>query len=211
MIKDLMTPKEALITLSEEASAVEALAVLEDQGLRCAPILDSSQTIYRGTLYAHHVYKYGYHHPEADLNQMGVTRFMKNVTKVIHLKDSLLDLLFALKDLPYIAVLDHDQAFLGVVKHETLLNYLYQSWSMPHVGYALMVDAQMDKGNLTRITRIINRYSKILSVITIERNTYNDRPATLFHLPKDLDILSFQTLIKELERRKYQIRFWEYN
>ena len=211
MIKDLITPKEDLITLSEAASAVEALTILEGEGLRCAPIVDSSQTIYRGTLYAHHIYKYFYHHPEADLNQMGVTRFMKNVTKIVHLNDSLSDLLFSLKDLPYIAVLDQDQAFLGVVKHQTLMDYLYQAWSLPHVGYTLIVDSQTDKGQVSRVTRLIGRYSKILSVITLAASDYQEYPAILYHLPKNLDILTFQALIKDLEKRRYRVYFWEYD
>lgn len=210
MIDELMAPKDTIISIPQTMNCFEAIQILEENSLRSAPVLDASKTIYRGNIYRYHIYQYHFHHPEEDLKQILVTRFLKNTTKVVRITDTILDLFFAIKDLPYVAVLNTDNAFMGIIRHQTLLSFFNQSWSMNEAGYLIMIESLGKKGDLMQLCRLINRYTDIVSCMTLDRNVYHNRSTVLYQLPKDLNILTFQTLIKYLEKKHYNVRYWQF-
>lgn len=209
MIEALMIPKDVMTVFPETLSCYDALKILEVEGLRCAPVLDGSKTIFRGNIYRYHIYHHKFHHPDCDLTQISVTRFLKNTTKVVRNTDSLYELFFSISDLPYIAVLNLSNSFLGVVRHKTMQDFFKQSWAINEAGYALRVEAIGKHGQLSKVTRLVNRRSDITSAMTIDRGDYYNRSAILYLLPKDLNMLTFQTLLKDLERRKYSVEYWQ--
>lgn len=209
MIESLMVPKHQLITFSESCNCQQALNLLEKESLRCAPVLDQSQTLYRGNIYRYHIYQYMYHHPHADLEKMQVTHFLKNTSKIVKVNQSLLELFFNIKDLPFIAVLSPDNSFLGVVPHNHLINYFHQAWILEEAGIILCVETLGKKGDLAKISRIINRHCGFLSAMTLNRNEYISHSAILYQLPKDINILNFQSLLRALTRRKFPFNYWQ--
>ncbi|MCR8969550.1 cyclic di-AMP binding protein CbpA [Facklamia sp. 7083-14-GEN3] len=208
MIEDLMTPKKAILTLPETCTCLEAVELLEKNNLRCAPVVDDSQSIFRGNIYRFHIYQYKFHNPDADLSSLPVTRFLKNTTKIIRIHHSILELFFAIKDLPYVAVLSKEHTFLGIVEHTNFLSFLNQAWDMPVVGYILKVEALGQKGNLTKIARLVNRYCDISSSMTIDKTNFNNHSYILFQIHQDTSRLTFQNLVQDLQKRKYSVEFW---
>lgn len=204
MIELLMMDKSQLVCISETMSAFEALTLLEAQHLRCAPVLDATQTLYRGNVYRYHIYQHHFHHPEADLTQVPVTYFLKNTTRVAYLNQSLYQLIFAMTDLPYVAILDKKRAFKGIVKHGTLLNFLSQAWTMEKAGHVLHVATLGSTGELARISKIINKYSDISASMTLEATQYDNRAGILFVLNQQLDSLQLQRLLQELDKKQYK-------
>ncbi len=209
MIEALMVPKDVMTVFPRTLSCYEALSILEAEGLRCAPVLDRSKTIYRGNIYRYHIYRHQFHHPECDLTQIPVTHFLKNTTKIVRNTDSLYELFFSMSDLPYIAVLNLSNSFLGVVQHRTMLDFFNQSWSLNEAGYVLKVEAIGKHGQLSKVTRLINRRSDITSCMTIDKGEYYNRSSILYLLPKELNLFTLNTLVKDLERRKYTTEYWQ--
>lgn len=91
------------------------------------PILDSSGNIFRGNIYKMHIYR---HKANGGDMTLPVTHLLKNATKFIYLDTSFFKVFFTIKELPYIAVLDSENHFYGILTHSTLLNMLSQSWSV---------------------------------------------------------------------------------
>ena len=205
MIQSLLIPKHNVTYLSETDNCATALDFLEDQGKRCAPVLDATATLYRGNLYRYHIYQYHYHHPEVDLATIPVTHFLKNTTRVVHEHDSFFQLFFAMNDLPYIAVLNQHNTFLGIIEHNALLNFLAQAWSMPTTYYVLAVETLGGTGELAKISKYINRYCDISTAMTFEQTHYDTKAKVVFALPKSLDPVQFNQLVKSLERKHYQV------
>ena len=204
MIYSLLVPKQRITYLTESDNCQAALDLLEDQGKRLAPVLDKTGTLFRGNIYRYHIYQYAYHHPEVDLSTIPVTHFLKNTTRVVHEHDSFYQLLFTMNDLPYIVVLSEQNNFLGIVEHNRMLNFLAQAWSMQHTGYVLSVETLGGTGELSKISKLINRYSDIATATTLEATAYDTKAHVLFSLPKTLDPVQFNQLIKQLEK-KYKI------
>ena len=76
MINELLIHKNHLTCIPETMNCADAVAILEKEGMRLAPVLDGSNTLFRGNIYRYHIYQYKYHHPEADLTKIPVTHFL---------------------------------------------------------------------------------------------------------------------------------------
>ncbi|MCW6660918.1 cyclic di-AMP binding protein CbpA [Aerococcaceae bacterium NML201209] len=206
MIDALMIHKSQLTCVVESSNCQESLALLEENHLRCAPVLDATSTLYRGNIYRYHIYQYLAQHPDADLSQIPVTHFLKNTTRVVHTNESMFQLFFAMTDLPYVAVLDAQNAFLGIIKHNAMLNFLAQAWVMDKAGFVLEVHTLGGTGELAKISKIINKYCDISTAVTLEETAYDTGARILFVLPHYLDQVLFNRLIRDLERKQYKLK-----
>lgn len=204
MIKNLIHDKENIVTIPETMNCLEAVQLLEAHSLRNAPIVDATKSLYRGNIYRYHIYKYKFHNPEADMSKINVTHFMKNSTKVINENASIYHLIFAINDLPYIAVLNNQSSFVGIIKHSTLMHYLKQAWNTGRTGYLIAIHTRGVKGELQKISRIINKQSDINLAITFEKTTLDTETYLLLGLPDHLDQTVVNSLARDLRRRKYE-------
>ena len=134
-----------------------------------------------------------------------VTHLLKNATKFIYLDTSFFKVFFTIKELPYIAVLDNENHFYGILTHSTLLTMLSQSWSVEQGSYVLTIASTGKQGDLATISKIISKYSSIASCITldIEKDEFIRR--TLITLPADTDEKVCETIVNQLEKKNYKV------
>lgn len=205
MIESLLIPKQQLTYFSESDNCATVLEILEDQGLRCAPVLDATGQMYRGNIYRYHIYQYAYHNPNKSLANIPITRFLKNTARTVQIDDSFYHLFLALRDLPYIAVLNEHKAFIGAVPHSKFLNFCAEAWAMPKTGYILSIKTIGNKGELSKISKWINRYCDILAATTIESTQYDTESQIIIALPHTLDTLQFNQLLRLFEKKHYDV------
>ena len=117
IFSSLIKKKADLTTLPETATLQEALTVLENTGYRCVPILDKSGKIFRGNIYKMHIYRHKSRNGDMTLP---VTSLLKNSTKFVSIDSAFFSVFFAIRDLPYIAVLDENNQFYGILTHNRL-------------------------------------------------------------------------------------------
>lgn len=207
MLNYLITPKEQIFTINESTSAQEAVDLLEDYNLRNAPVVSGTGNLYRGNIYRYHIYQHKFHHPDDDLSTISVTHFLKNTTKVIHQSDSIYQVFFAIKDLPFIAVLNEQNSFVGILRQETLLKYFSQAWSTDKVGYILTIKARGVKGEFRKLSRLINSYSDISMVTSFEKTEFGTDSFLMVCIPSYIDQATVYGLVRNLNRRKYEVDF----
>lgn len=165
LIRELSLAKTRVRTVPETLTLEEALELLEEYGYRCVPILDETGTIYRGNIYRMHLYK---HKSEGKDMTLPVTHLLKNATKYVHTYSSFYSIFFMIKDLPYITVLDENNHFYGILTHSALIDLLEQSWKVNAGSYVLTIAAADESGDLANIAKTVNRYSDIMSLITLD-------------------------------------------
>lgn len=202
LLKTLVYKKKDLTTVTETNTLAEALEILESSGYRCVPILDASGNIFRGNIYKMHIYR---HKSNGGDMTLPVTHLLKNATKFIYLDTSFFKVFFTIKELPYIAVLDKENHFYGILTHSTLLTMLSQSWSVEQGSYVLTIASTGKQGDLAMISKIIAKYSSIASCITldIEKDEFIRR--TLITLPADTDETVCETIVNQLEKKNYKV------
>jgi CBS domain-containing protein len=202
LLKSVVIKKKNLTTVNESCTLEEALTILEDSGYRCVPILDESEKIFRGNIYKMHIYR---HKANGGDMSLPVTYLLKNATKFIFVNTSFFKVFFTIKELPYIAVLDENNYFYGILTHSTLLNILAQSWNIQRGSYVLTIATTGRQGDLAAMTKIIAKHSSIASCITLDIGEDEFIRRTLITLPAETTEETCALIVENLERKNLKV------
>ena len=112
---------------------------------------------------------------------------------------------FTIKELPYIAVLDENNYFYGILTHSTLLNILAQSWNVKQGSYVLTIASVGQQGDLAAISKIIAKYSSIASCITLDVDSEEFVRRTLITLPAGTTAETCTAIVEHLERKNFKV------
>ena len=200
LVKSLVLKKEKLTRVKETVTLEQALKILEDSGYRCVPILDESGQIFRGNIYKMHIYR---HKSRGGDMSLPVTTLMKNATKTISVDSPFFKVFFNIKDLPYIAVLDENNLFYGILTHSRLLSMLSDSWNLDISSYVLTVSSSGDRGDLEKMSKIFAKYVSVAACMTLDAKSNEVVRRTLFTLPSGTDIDTLKEIIKRLEKKSF--------
>lgn len=209
MIEALVVAKDHIITINEELNCQQAIQLLESEGLRCAPVVDATGQIFRGNIYRYHLYQHKFRYPEIQLDSLPVTHFIKNTTKIVRLSDSILRLMFVITDLPQIAVLNDQNTFVGVIYHKTIIQFLAQAWLSDSAKFVLEVTTRNQVGDLSKITKLISRYSDIITSMTFEETKFGTANKIFYVLPKSLDTVVLNELERNLRRKNFPTKHYK--
>lgn len=201
LIKELSLAKTRVRTVPETVTLEEALELLEDYGYRCVPVVDETKKLYRGNIYRMHLYK---HKSEGGDMSLPVTHLLKNATKYVHTYSSFYNIFFMIKDLPYITVLDENNHFYGILTHSALISLLEQSWNLKTGSYVLTIAVSGDKGDLANVSKIINRYSSIMSTMTLDSEQDSIR-RLIMTLEPEATASDVEKISEQLDRRGYRV------
>ncbi len=201
LIKELSLAKTRVRTVPETVTLEEALELLEDYGYRCVPVVDETGKLYRGNIYRMHLYK---HKSEGGDMSLPVTHLLKNATKYVHTYSSFYNIFFMIKDLPYITVLDENNHFYGILTHSALISLLEQSWNLKTGSYVLTIAVSGDKGDLANVSKIINRYSSIMSTMTLDSEQDSIR-RLIMTLEPEATASNVEKISEQLDRRGYRV------
>lgn len=206
LIKSLVIKKDYLTTVNEKATLAEALKILEDSGYRCVPIVDDTGTIFRGNIYKMHIYR---HKSQGGDMNLPVTYLLKNATKTIKVNSPFFRVFFNIKDLPYIAVLDEDSQFYGILTHSRLLDMLSDAWDIKNGSYVLTVLSDNTRGNLIKMSKIISKYTNMSSVMTLDAATGELEGdfvrRTLFTLPAGVSETTMKTIVDKFQKKGFVV------
>lgn len=202
LIKSLVYKKDYLTTVNEKATLAEALQILENSGYRCVPILDDSGKLFRGNIYKMHIYR---HKSQGGDMNLPVTYLLKNATKTIKVNSPFFQVFFNIKDLPYIAVLDEQDYFYGILTHSKLLGMLSDAWNIKNSSLVLTVLSDNERGNLVKMAKIISKYTNIASCLTLDVKLGELVRRNLFTLPVGVSNDTMKAIVDKLEKKGFVV------
>lgn len=202
LIKSLVYKKDYLTTVNEKATLAEALQILEDSGYRCVPILDDSGKLFRGNIYKMHIYR---HKSQGGDMNLPVTYLLKNATKTNKVNSPFFQVFFNIKDLPYIAVLDEQDYFYGILTHSKLLGMLSDAWNIKNSSFVLTVLSDNERGNLVKMAKIISKYTNIASCLTLDVKLGELVRRNLFTLPVGVSNDTMKAIVDKLEKKGFVV------
>lgn len=202
LIKNLCIKKANLTTVPETATLQEAIKLLEESGYRCVPVLDSTGEKFLGNIYKMHIYR---HAANGGSLTDPVTSLIKNATKYISVNSSFFQVFFTIKELPYIAVLNTNGDFYGILTHGKMLGLLQDAWNVDTTGYVLTVATGEVPGSLTKITKIVDKYTNISNVITLDNQSEDLIRRVLVSLPNTVDEKMKDDIIAHLDRKGFRV------
>ena len=201
IFSSLIKTKEKLTTLPETATLEEALAVLEDTGFRCVPVLDQTGRIFRGNIYKMHLYRHKSRNGDMSLP---VTALLKNATQFVSINAAFFSVFFAMRDLPYIAVLNNDNQFYGILTHNSMLRMLAAGWNVNNGSYVLTVTTPDERGSLMTASKEITRYCQIVNVLSFDPE-HSALKQVLFTLPADVDHDKMVKIVRRLKKKGFEV------
>lgn len=201
LVQSLCIPKHQCVKISETATLREALQTLEETGYRCVPVLDQTGQLFKGNIYKMHIYRHGMNGGSLDDNVMTL---IKNTTKFIYTGSNFFEVFFSIKELPYIAVLNDDGHFFGILPHGKMLGMLEEAWNRDSGSYVLTVALSEQKGALEKIAKIINKYSTVASLMTLDAKSSVMR-RVLITLPTDCDEKTKKKIVKKLNEKGLRV------
>ncbi|MCW0953545.1 cyclic di-AMP binding protein CbpA [Weissella ceti] len=206
MLETLVKPRADIITITSNTTLQEAFDILEAENLRALPILDADGQMFRGVIYKLHLYKHL--SEQADMSQP-VTTLMRNMTKFINIDASFFDLIFALRDLPFISVLDDRHHFIGIITNNRLNEVFENSWTPSSGRYVMTILTDGERGSLEKISKIIARYTDILSLVTFDPDENIRTTRVVVTLPMAVDEARLSKIIRQLSRRGFHLESLE--
>lgn len=202
LIKNLCIPKINLTTITESATLKETLDILEQSGYRCIPVLDDRGEKFIGNIYKMHIYR---HAANGGSLSEPVTSLIKNQTKFISINSSFFEVFFTIKELPYIAVINEQGEFYGILTHGKLLGVLQDAWNVDSGSYVLTIATGEVPGSLTKITKIIDKHTTIASLITMDSQAEDYIRRVLVTLPAGISEEDKNSIVSNLERKGLRV------
>lgn len=202
LIKSMVKTKENLTTLQEDTTLAQALDILEESDFRCVPVLDNTGKIFRGNIYKMHIYR---HRSRGGDMNLPVTNLLKNSTKFISVNAAFFNIFFSIKDLPYIAVLDEQSQFYGILTHTKLLSMLAEGWNIHAGSYVLTVITRDERGSLVNMAKAITKYTPIANCITLDLQEPNVVRRILFTLPSGVTNDILKKIVHNLQRKGFEV------
>ena len=134
-----------------------------------------------------------------------VTYLLKNATKTIKVNSPFFRVFFNIKDLPYIAVLDEENHFYGILTHARLLDMLSDAWNIKNGSYVLTILSDNDRGNLVKMAKIISKYSNIAGCLTLDVKTGELVRRNLCTLPIGVSRETMTAIVNRLEKKGFVV------
>lgn len=201
LVSNDYVPKREVVFVKETAHMEEALEKLKESGYRCIPVLDEQAEKYIGNVYKVDLLK-----KEVDGKLDGPLNGVIEDQDDGHIKedDPFFKVFTSIKRLPFLAVVDEDKTFLGILTNGNVIHVLESSWDVKNGGYSLTIGTIEYAGALQHMLGIINEYANVQSVITL-KNTFKFVRRVTIVLPKEVDEKTLEKITKGLDENNFTV------
>lgn len=194
-------PKREVVYVSETVDMEKALAKLKESGYRCIPVLDEKEEKYVGNIYKLDLLK-----REVD-NQLdnSLNSVIRDQSDGYVNQDAPFFKVFTtIRRLPFLAVVDEEKTFLGILTNGNVIDVLEDSWDVKNGSYSLTIGTLEYAGALQHMLGIINEYASVRSVITLKDTLKFVRRVTVV-LPKEIDQETLDQITHKLDQNNFTV------
>lgn len=200
-IKHNYVPKEQVRYCKESFTMNEALSLIEEVGYRCVPVLDNSGTKFLGNIYKIHILEAIRENKE--LINESIDNLITEKESFIYEEYSFFKVFFTIRKLPFIAVLNEGNEFVGILTHAKVMDVLEDSWGVKSGGYTLTIVTSEYKGALKKIINILNKKTNIEGTLTLDNGSKLYRRIVVT-LPKEKTIEEVEELKTMLDKSGFK-------
>ena len=168
-VKNLMIPKEKLITVTREDTLEKALTAIEENDFKAVPVVEDEK--FFGAVSKANVYAYYYE------NNLSKEEFVKYKVKdiiesdfpTVRLMDQIESVAYLLeqKEVVFVAVSDEADGFKGIITHHKIFHEFTETFGF-NKGKRLAVSTFDIPGQISKLSKIIYaNHGDIISLVTI--------------------------------------------
>ncbi|WP_339145401.1 MULTISPECIES: cyclic di-AMP binding protein CbpA [unclassified Sutcliffiella] len=179
----------------------QAYEKIKDTGYRCIPILSNDGHNFLGLVYKVHLLDYLYEEKGSEEDSIEV--LIKSQDAFIFEEDSFFKAFFTIKRLPFIAVLNEDNEFLGILTHANVMDVLADSFGMKTGGYTLTIATIEHKGAIKDLVSMLKDIN-IDGMLTLDNGEKYLR-RIIVNLPAELPEEKLNKLVKKLGEKEFRV------
>lgn len=202
LVKNDYVNKSNVVYVKETDDAASVREKLATSGYRCIPVLDASETTYIGNVYKVDLLKYEQEHGELT-GPLGDLIMDKGIGSVKE-DAPFFNVFKSIKQLPFLAVVDDANEFLGILTNGNVIQVLEGAWGVDRGSYSFTIGTLEYKGALQRMLEIINKYCSAESVVSLNNDLKFVRRVCIV-LPKDVDEATANKIAKDLDDHNFTV------
>lgn len=175
---------------------------MEASGYRCIPVLDEFSSSFKGNIYLQDVYRAIV--KEAVTWEDSIMTLISDEDVYIEEQASFFRVFSNIKKYPYLAVLESNNHFTGILTHANVMELLEDSWGIKTGSYTLTVSTHEYQGALSTMLTSMKKFTNIHSLMTLDNESTFFR-RIIVTLPKDTTKTTLDKLTNHLESQGFRV------
>ena len=165
LVKQKQITKKDVTYVCQNDSIEDVLTTLNDSGFRCIPVLDAEGQKYVGNIYKVNVLEYLI--ADGDMTLPIATLTIESEA-FIHETGSFFEIFDSIKQLPYLAVVDTQGTFSGILPHSKVFELIEQAWGYKSGSAALLVAVPDASGILVKVLQAVQKRWTLHCVFSLD-------------------------------------------
>lgn len=164
IVKQRYLLKDDVVFCKVSDPASKVLEKLYESGYRCIPVLDEAEEKFVGNAYKVHILE----HQLEQQEDVPISQLLVDQDGVISKESSFYKVFFSIKKLPYLAVVDEDGLFAGILTHSKMFEILEEAWGYKTGSCALTIVFPETDGILAKTLIEIKKKHPIQCVLSLD-------------------------------------------
>lgn len=198
-VKYHFLPKQKVVCCFENDEAEVALEKMKSSGYRAIPVLTADYKHFKGIIYKVDVLECIYNKGE----KMGVAQLLEQESAFIFERDSFFRAFYTIRRLPFLAVLNDYDEFVGILTHSNVFDVIEDSFGMRTGGYTLTLATHDHKGTIKELGTLLKAYN-IGGLFTLDNGDQYIR-RVIVNISDELTENTLGMLISKLEKRGFRV------
>ena len=188
LVKQKHVKKADVTYVTAKDTAQIALQKLNESGFRCIPVLDEENLKFIGNIYKVTLLEYFVEHGNLDIL---VEQLSQDQNGFIYEESSFYEVFYSIKKLPYLAVLDTNDNFSGIMTHAKVFELLEEAWGYQTGSCALTIALPDAEGILINVLSTIKKQATVHCVFSLDNDsTYLRRVIVTLEKPANAKTVS---------------------
>lgn len=169
IVKQRYVKKTDVVWCKETDLSSKVLAKLNESGYRCIPILDENGEKFIGNAYKVTILEHQIEHGDEDLP---IGSLAENKKGTIFEESSFYEVFSSIKSLPYLAVINSEDKFSGILTHSKVFEILEEAWGYKTGSCALTIALPDSEGILIKTLTLIKKQWPVHCVFSLDDNAW---------------------------------------
>ncbi|MCP8968519.1 cyclic di-AMP binding protein CbpA [Ectobacillus ponti] len=200
-VKYHFVPTQDVVCCRESDTVAHALEVMNQSGYRAIPVLQGDGRSFAGLIYKVDILEHLYEKSgsRGDL----AAHLVEDSQAYVFERDSFFRAFYTIRRLPFLAVLNDQHEFVGILTHANVFDVMEDSFGMNTGGYTLTIATHEHKGTIKDLGNALKNYN-IGGLMTLDNGDKYVRRIIL-NITDNLDEAEMKQLIAKLEKRDFRV------
>lgn len=187
---------------TEDFTLQNALDLLDETNFRCIPVLDKNSIKFMGNIYKVDILEYIVKNKGS--LEAPISTLIQDKDGFIYENTSFFKAFFTIRKLPYIAVIDERDEFLGILTHSKVMDVLEDSFGVKRKGYTITIATSEYQGVLTKLLSHVKKFTNVEGILSLDTGSTLVR-RVIISLSPEMTFDEVEKLIKSLDSLGYRV------